>query len=60
LGRELTLLYCGERAAASFLAAVLTEIYLCASCSCHGMLRSATAPGSGPWCNDEDGACTPG
>jgi hypothetical protein len=33
----------GERAVASFLAAVLTEIYLCASCSCHEILRSATA-----------------
>eukprot|EP01047_Picozoa_sp_COSAG01_P116282 COSAG01_NODE_44943_length_414_cov_0.657143_1_plen_68_part_10 len=33
----------GERAVASFLAAVLIEIYLCASCSCHEMLRSATA-----------------
>jgi hypothetical protein len=33
----------GEQAVASSLAAVLTEIYLCASCSCHEMLRSATA-----------------
>jgi hypothetical protein len=33
----------GERAVASFLPAVLTEIYLCASCSCHEILRSATA-----------------
>jgi hypothetical protein len=37
--------YISERAvlAASVLAAVLTEICLCASCSCPGMLRSATA-----------------
>jgi hypothetical protein len=35
----------GERAVACFLAAVLTEIYLCASCSCHEILRSAR-PGS--------------
>jgi hypothetical protein len=33
----------GERAVASFLAAVLTEIYLCASRSCHEISRSATA-----------------
>jgi hypothetical protein len=33
----------GERAVALFLAAFLTEIHLCASCSCHEILRSATA-----------------
>jgi hypothetical protein len=33
----------GERAVASYLEAVLAEIYLCASCSCHEILRSATA-----------------
>jgi hypothetical protein len=32
----------GERAVASFLAAGLTEIHLCASCSCQEILRSAT------------------
>jgi hypothetical protein len=31
-----------------FLAAVLAEIYLCASCSCHEILRSATV-GPGQW-----------
>jgi phosphomannomutase len=36
--------FCGERAVASLLAVgVLTEIYLCASCSCHEILRGATA-----------------
>jgi hypothetical protein len=35
----------GSSAVASFLAAVLAEIYLCASCSCHEILRSATARG---------------
>jgi hypothetical protein len=35
---------CGERAVASFLAAILAEIYLCASCSsCHETLGNATA-----------------
>eukprot|EP01047_Picozoa_sp_COSAG01_P023378 COSAG01_NODE_1413_length_10398_cov_73.448296_7_plen_229_part_00 len=33
----------GERDVASFVAAALTEIYLCASCSCHEISRSATA-----------------
>jgi hypothetical protein len=37
----------GERAVASFLAAVLTEIYLCASCPCPEILKSATARVSG-------------
>jgi hypothetical protein len=42
---QLTVLYSngGERAVAYFCAAVLAEIYLCASCSCHEILRSATA-----------------
>jgi hypothetical protein len=35
---EITLKF-GERAAASFLAAVLTEIHICAACSGHEMLR---------------------
>jgi hypothetical protein len=35
----------GARAVASFCAAVLTGIYLCASCSCHEILRMETARG---------------
>jgi hypothetical protein len=40
----------GAAAAASILAAVLTEIYLCGVCSCHEMLRrNGRGQGRGRW-----------